>query len=132
MVSKIERTEIESKSQHASNTSANCKVGIKDRKNWNWKQITTIVFDKRYQLKLVSKIERTEIESKSQQQQFATKILDVGIKDRKNWNWKQITTHVPIFQTVIVLVSKIERTEIESKSQLIGNYPAIAAGWYQR
>ena len=58
--------------------------------------------------------------------------VQVGIKDRKNWNWKQITTATASDNTVVGLVSKIERTEIESKSQPTTlNVPELP-GWYQR
>ena len=66
---------------------------------------------------MVSKIERTEIESKSQPGTKVYKMSPVGIKDRKNWNWKQITTQALLLCIGVMLVSKIERTEIESKSQ---------------
>ena len=92
LVSKIERTEIESKSQLNYTDSPRDTVGIKDRKNWNWKQITTKEGWDARRVPLVSKIERTEIESKSQLTLKTNVKWRVGIKDRKNWNWKQITT----------------------------------------
>ena len=83
-------------------------------------------------LKLVSKIERTEIESKSQPSNSSQAVAKVGIKDRKNWNWKQITTTFKVVMAMVTLVSKIERTEIESKSQH-SKWSAYSTGsWYQR
>ena len=91
-----------------------------------------------------SKIQRTKIESKSQpciyvlhfihcchqkykeqklkanhnQQMKMVCIVYVVIKNTKNKNWKQITTSNAIFSSISLLSSKIQRTKIESKSQL--------------
>ena len=41
----------------------------------------------------------------------------VGNNNTKNWNWKQITTKARLTFKDIKLVTIIQRTEIESKSQ---------------
>ena len=71
---------------------------------------------------MLSNIERTEIESKSQPHWNASSSICVVIKYRKNWNWKQITTNPSATYPTPLLLSNIERTEIESKSQRLFRY----------
>ena len=106
---------------------------------------------------MVSNVQRTEIESKSQLNEYAfnnnlswyqmykelklkanhnTGIFFscayfVGIKCTKNWNWKQITTGSGHGGGKEELVSNVQRTEIESKSQLTISNGRFKFCWYQ-
>ena len=169
MLSNVQRTKIESKSQQAgglniihgrcyqmykeqklkANHNLEIKpspdgiVVIKCTKNKNWKQITTInPLDVDHTL-LLSNVQRTKIESKSQPGSFKgfftdscyqmykeqklkanhnrsalnNKICHVVIKCTKNKNWKQITTIASDSVVKESLLSNVQRTKIESKSQ---------------
>ena len=66
LVSKIERTEIESKSQHSISVGSASRCWYQRQKELKLKANHNINKKQDIQLLLVSKIERTEIESKSQ------------------------------------------------------------------
>ena len=94
--------------------------------------------------KLLSNVQRAEVESKSQPIFFdkehgmccyqmykelklkanhnalstVTVTIDVVIKCTKSWSWKQITTAKFTEDKKIMLLSNVQRAEVESKSQL--------------
>ena len=132
-------------------------VVIKTTKNKSWKQITTRFNVINISLLLLSKLQRTKVESKSQRQQFHCShlpgcyqnykeqklkanhnrnalilvVLAVVIKTTKNKSWKQITTITTATNKAAMLLSKLQRTKVESKSQLWGLLPSSTNGCYQ-
>ena len=117
LLSKIQRTKVESKSQLSYvrwTTGASCYQKYKEQKlkaNHNWSS-------RAYEVKrLLSKIQRTKVESKSQHTTLGIHDFGVVIKNTKNKSWKQITTRWRRWCICLLLLSKIQRTKVESKSQ---------------
>ena len=120
------------------------KVVTKNTKTKSWKQITTLQVRVSVVNVLLPKIQRTKVESKSQHnavgnwymqccyQKYkeqklkanhnnATSVakgITVVTKNTKNKSWKQITTPAQMAQWYHLLLPKIQRTKVESKSQL--------------
>ena len=120
-------------------------VVIKCTKSWSWKQITTIFRYDKFLSKLLSNVQRAEVESKSQQSvqplveddscyqmykelklkanhNMRRRLISlrwVVIKCTKSWSWKQITTMLTISIYRTTLLSNVQRAEVESKSQLV-------------
>ena len=133
-------------------------VVIKNTKNKSWKQITTYIRQHKKSFRLLSKIQRTKVESKSQQKvnlvlhliscyqkykeqklkanhnRCSSTISTVGvvIKNTKNKSWKQITTYLILSTLSSLLLSKIQRTKVESKSQLYACFCKYIIGCYQK
>ena len=117
-------------------------VVIKCTKSWSWKQITTSTKPPTLRNMLLSNVQRAEVESKSQQssgesiavircyqmyKELKLKanhnhrvllycVLFVVIKCTKSWSWKQITTIPGTVSSYILLLSNVQRAEVESKS----------------
>ena len=68
-------------------------VVIKCTKNKSWKQITTNLQIIAIIFALLSNVQRTKVESKSQLLHDGTYGVEVVIKCTKNKSWKQITTY---------------------------------------
>ena len=144
LLSNIQRTKVESKSQRAfhsgkrtgccyqiykeqklkanHNGKDRCMfityVVIKYTKNKSWKQITTrTIMEKKlfccYQIYKEQKLKANHNSSIIKAYKFS-----VVIKYTKNKSWKQITTQIHIHRQLYRLLSNIQRTKVESKSQL--------------
>ncbi len=143
LLSNVQRTKVESKSQHATIQTKLIYVVIKCTKNKSWKQITTSFWATRLKTMLLSNVQRTKVESKSQHVVMATVTKKscyqmykeqklkanhnlnnskgllhlVVIKCTKNKSWKQITTIDLVLKKANELLSNVQRTKVESKSQ---------------
>ena len=133
-------------------------VDVKDRSIKSWKQITTLAKDLLPPFMLMSKIVRSKVESKSQpiprwkvrghswcQRAFDQKLKanhnrdkhiavsqQVDVKDRSIKSWKQITTNGFAIVKRFVLMSKIVRSKVESKSQPVHAGVIYEISWCQR
>ena len=118
LLPKIHRTKVESKSQQISlimSKILGCYQKYKEQKlkaNHNyWLFLFTYFL-------LLPKIQRTKVESKSQHCPRCRTTFTVVTKNTKNKSWKQITTPSGMYSYTVTLLPKIQRTKVESKSQL--------------
>jgi len=132
LLSKIVRTEFESKSQPARIFCVLSIVVIKDRQNWIWKQITTREGRATDKLRCYQRSSELNLKANHNSGDRLSQKGLVVIKDRQNWIWKQITTVNDRMPWSSQLLSKIVRTEFESKSQLWKPFTAHYSGCYQR
>ena len=103
-------------------------VVTKNTKNKSWKQITTIGFGAGMALLLLPKIQRTKVESKSQQV-LSKWCLEGGCYQKyKEQKLKANHNFTAASSCITALLPKIQRTKVESKSQ---PYPRYAA-WHTR
>ena len=132
-------------------------VVIKCTKSWSWKQITTKLAPRYFVSWLLSNVQRAEVESKSQpfgvlgcpcpscyqmykelklkanhnNKIFVSVTSVVVIKCTKSWSWKQITTLLSLSILIFVLLSNVQRAEVESKSQPVPYYRTWHYSCYQ-
>ena len=108
-----------------------CQVVIKCTKSWSWKQITTRYISCFRSFKLLSNVQRAEVESKSQLgYERGAKVLscyqmykELKLKANHNSKLKVIKA--------AMLLSNVQRAEVESKSQLYECSEKTSRGCYQ-
>ena len=96
-------------------------------KNRNWKQITTICSLMLLLIQYLSMFKEPKLKANHNRQHNSSTWRKSIYQCSKNRNWKQITTTQLPFTTPSPVFINVQRTEIESKSQLlIVNYYIIS------
>ena len=92
LLSKIQRTKVESKSQQMQLIAVLAPVVIKNTKNKSWKQITTQQVQDRFVVSCYQKYKEQKLKANHNVKQRFVQPIKVVIKNTKNKSWKQITT----------------------------------------
>ena len=143
LLSNVQRAEVESKSQRWCSYACYIRSCYQMYKELKLKANHNGVWPQPLKKRLLSNVQRAEVESKSQRNDlgilsavrcyqmykelklkanhnltlFNAFVLSVVIKCTKSWSWKQITTSQLCGLLPGLLLSNVQRAEVESKSQ---------------
>ena len=131
LLSNVQRAEVESKSQRTGESWALHKVVIKCTKSWSWKQITTHQMLLILEFRLLSNVQRAEVESKSQLQLTLSGLIPCCYQMYKELKLKANHNNIGYYCSFVMLLSNVQRAEVESKSQQCGCCKSNAGGCYQ-